>query len=454
MNRRLTIRGRLLALIGLLLLLVLGTFGTLAWHRESQARLAATDRELDERLNMLITSLRPAEGQRLQDVNVPRFSPRARELFANEGGEPYRYRVWLGDGKLQARSEDAEAIAKPEGSTDSRFHQTRGSRREVVFFTQTGRCLLVARDISRDKSAMASDALSLAAIGAVILLIGLGLAWWIAGQITRPLREVGAVARQIAGGDLSRRIEPTGGEDELTDVIKTLNETFARLDESFSRQKRFTADASHELRTPVSLILAHAQGALLREQTPEDYREALNDCAEAAKRMRQLIESLLELSRFDAGSPDLRLSDCDLADIAQSCANELSPLTDAKGIKVVLELRPAPCKADASRIAQVVTNLMANAIRFTPAGGNITLNTCPGEHSSFTIRDTGPGIPADQAGRLFERFHRSDASRTRDTGGTGLGLSICKAIIDAHGGEIRHEAGQLKGCVFTFQLPR
>lgn len=452
MIRRLTIRGRLLALIGLLLLLVLGTFGTLAWRRESQARLAATDRELDERLNMLITGLRPAEGQRLQDVNEPRFSPRARELFTNEGGEPFRYRVWLGDGKLQARSEDAETIAKPEGSPDSRIHQTRGNRREVVFFTQTGRCLLVARDIGRDKAAMASDALSLAAIGVIILLIGLGLAWWIANQITRPLREVGMAARQIAGGDLARRIEPTGSHDELSDVISTLNETFARLEESFERQKRFTADASHELRTPVSLILAHSQGALLREQTPEDYREALMDCAEAAKRMRQLIESLLELSRFDAGSPDLRLADCDLADIARGCAHELSPLTKAKDIQVVLELQPAPCKADSSRIAQVVTNLMANAIRFTPNGGNITLVTRAIGRPSFTIRDSGPGIPEAQVGRLFERFHRTDTSRTRETGGAGLGLAICKAIVDAHGGEIRLDAGQQNGCSFTFQL--
>ena len=448
-----SLRVRLCGLIGLLLLAVLVGFGSVAWRRESAARMASIDRELEERLNLLVGAFRPAPGERLQNIAEPRLSSRARELFANEGGEPFYYRVWLSDGRLQSHSEQAPDMERPAKTTQAKTRRLRGEAREVIAFTPTGRCLVVGRSIARDRAAMRADALSLAAVGAGVLLLGLALAWWIASRVTRPLEEVGRAARQIAGGDLSRRIRIEETEDELGEVAKVLNETFARLEAAFARQKQFTADASHELRTPVSLILTHAQGALLRERSPEEYREALADCAQAARRMKALIESLLDLARFDAGAEVLRREPCDLAKIARECVEQLRPLAAAKEQRLELKLQPAPCAGDATRLAQVITNLLANAIHFTPAKGVIVLKTDQDGEARFLVQDSGPGIDVEQLPRLFERFHRADASRTRATGGTGLGLAICKAVVDAHGGAISVKSEPASGSVFTVRLP-
>lgn len=216
--------------------------------------------------------------------------------------------------------------------------------------------------------------------------------------------------------------------------------------DAFSRQVQFTADASHELRTPVSLILAHARGALLHEQTPGEYREALADCVQAAQRMRALIESLLDLARFDALAEPIQRKPCDLAELTRDCTALLLPLAEAK--RLHLDLQPASCRADSARLAQVITNLLTNAIHFTPAEGTITLRTRQDGSALFTVNDSGPGIAPEQLPHIFERFRRADASRTRATG-----LSICKAIVEAHGGSITVESEIPKGSTFTVLLP-
>ncbi len=455
MKLRYSIRARLLGHIGLLLLVVLAGFGYVAWHRESAARIAEIDRELEKRLNLLIGAYRPEAGQRLREVSQPHLSPRTLELFANEGGDPFYYWVWLGEGLVQGHSNDAPETPMPAQRDKGRSFRMRGDFRELIHVAPSGRCFLVGRDIRSERAAMRADAASLAAFGLGVLLLGLGLAWWIASRVTRPLAKVSRTAKQIADGDLSRRIDVPKPEDELGEVSNVLNETFARLETAFARQKQFTADASHELRTPVSLILTHAQGALLREQTPAEYREALADCVRAAQRMKTLIDSLLDLARFDAGVEPIQRQPCDLAGLARDCANLVRPLTEAKRLRLDLDLRAAPCHGDSARLSQVITNLLANAIHFTPDSGTIALRTNQdGGGACLSVSDTGPGIAPDQLSRVFERFHRADASRARAaSGGTGLGLAICDAIVKAHGGTITVESEIAKGTIFTVHLP-
>lgn len=448
-----SIRVRLLGLIGLLLFVSLAGFGYVAWHRESTARMAAIDRELEERFNLLISAYRPGPGQRPEDVSEPRFSARARELYANPGGEPFYFWVWLSDGRVQGHSDDAPEIPLPAQMTDDKLMRVRGEFRELIHFTPTGRCFLVGRNIQRDLVAMRADAASLAAGGAGVLLLGLALAWWIASRVTRPLVEISRTSRQIAAGNLSQRIQFVATDDEIGTVAQVLNETFAQLEAAFARQTQFTADASHELRTPVALILAHAQGALRHEQSSEEYREALADCLQAAQRMKALIDSLLGLARLDASAEPMQRKPCDLADLTRECTTLLGPLADAKQLRLNLDLEPASCDADSARLTQVITNLLANAIQFTPTEGTVTLRTYRTETACFVITDSGPGIPPDQLPHIFQRFRRTDASRTRATGGTGLGLAICKAIVEAHGGKIEVTSTMGLGTTFVVHLP-
>ncbi|WP_437194461.1 sensor histidine kinase [Planctomicrobium sp. SH527] len=448
-----SIRVRLLGLIGLLLLITLSGFGYVAWHRESAARIAAVDRDLQERLNLLISAYRPGRGQRLEEVSEPRFSTRARDLFANEGSEAFYYWVWLSDGRVQGHAEHAPQVEFPVRTPEAKTLRMRGTFRELVHFTPTGRCFLVGRSIHLDRAAMHTDATSLMTFGLGILLVGLALAWWIASRMTRPLVEVSQTARKIAAGDLSQRIHVGNADDELSDVANVLNETFSRLESAFARQVQFTADASHELRTPVALILAHAQGVLLHEQSPAEYREALADCVQAAQRMKTLIESLLDLARFDAAAEPIDRQPCDLANLVRDCTKLLRPLIQAKHLHIDLDLQPASSHADPARLTQVIINLLTNAIHFTPAEGTITIQTRQDGTARFSVGDSGPGIAPEQLPHIFERFHRADVSRARATGGTGLGLSICKSIVEAHGGEITVESKFTKGTTFTVLLP-
>lgn len=184
--------------------------------------------------------------------------------------------------------------------------------------------------------------------------------------------------------------------------------------------------------------------------TAADGEEALADCVQAAQRMKSLIESLLDLTRFDANADPLQNEACDLADLARDCADLLGPLAHAKRLRLDFDLRPAGCRGDDSaRLKQVITNLLANAIHFTPEDGTIALQTFLNGHAGFTIKDSGPGIAPAQLPHIFERFHRADPSRTRSTGGTGLGLAICKAVVEAHGGAISVESDFEAGTTFT-----
>jgi len=285
-------------------------------------------------------------------------------------------------------------------------------------------------------------------------LVGLAGGWWLATRAIRPIEDISATATKIAAGDLSQRISATGRENELSRLAGVLNSTFARLEAAFAHQARFTSDASHELRTPVSVILTQTQGALARERSVAEYREALEACQRAAQRMRKLTESLLELSRLDAGQAPFKHESFDLARVATECVELVRPLAEQREIRLACELRPASCLGDAERIAQVVTNLLTNAIHFNRPRGEVRIATGPENGTAWlTVKDTGEGIPAEDLPHIFERFYRADKSRSGTQGRTGLGLAISKAIADTHGGSIEVSSQPGAGSVFTLKLP-
>lgn len=278
--------------------------------------------------------------------------------------------------------------------------------------------------------------------------------WWVATRAIRPIEEISATAVKIAGGDLSQRINASDTESELGRLAGVLNSTFARLDAAFANQVRFTSDASHELRTPVSVILSQTQTALSRERAASDYRLTLEACQRAAQRMRRLIESLLELARLDAGQERMKQEKFDLSRVTRDCVELVRPLAGDRSVEIRCELPAVECLGDSERIGQVVTNLLSNAIHFNHEKGEVRVTARAENGTAFlTVADTGVGMPPEELPHIFERFYRVDKSRSRIQGKTGLGLAICKAIVEAHSGTIVVTSQPGTGTIFEVRLP-
>lgn len=279
--------------------------------------------------------------------------------------------------------------------------------------------------------------------GGAVLALGLGGAGWLVSRALRPVVKISDAANRISVGNLSERTNVTDTESELGRLAKILNSAFARLEAAFAQQKQFTADAARELRTPVSVMLTHAQNGLAGGCASDEHREAFEACQRAAQRMRRLIESLLELARLDGGQEVILREPFDLARVAAECVELVRPLAAERGIKIHCELSRLEFAGDSDRVAQVITNLLTNAIHHNKPGGEVRIHTQSKNGAALlTVGDTGHGISAENLPHIFERFYRADKSRS--TTGKGLGLAISKAIVEAHGGniEVRSEPGQ------------
>jgi heavy metal sensor kinase len=277
----------------------------------------------------------------------------------------------------------------------------------------------------------------------------------LSARTIRPIKDISATAAKISTGDLSQRIPAADVNNELGELASVLNSTFARLETAFAQQARFTADAAHELRTPISVMLTQTQGALTRERSGPEYRETVEACQRAAQRMRGLIESLLALARLDAGQESFKHDRLDLSRTAADCLELVRPLAIERHIRLETNLTPAFCLGDGDRLAQVVTNLLTNAIHYNKVGGEVRLSSEQKNGSVLiNVSDTGQGISPEELPHVFERFWRADKSRTGATGRTGLGLAIAKSIVDAHGGTIEVSSVPGQGSTFTLRLPR
>ncbi|GBF07146.1 sensor signal transduction histidine kinase [Deinococcus aerius] len=302
---------------------------------------------------------------------------------------------------------------------------------------------------------------TLAQLQRVILLLflaGLGTAgvgaYLLAGQALRPLRQVRKAAERIGGQNLGERVpEPQTG-DEVQALAHALNAMLGRLEASFEAQRRFTSDASHELRTPVTAISGHASYLLRRTDPSGQQRESLNIIRSESERLTNLIASLLELARSDSGALPLTrqpiLSRLFLGEVAR----ELAPLAQAQGTHLSADGEDVTFEGDPDRLKQVVINLVGNALKAGAKNVHLTSRAEEGgKEVRLSVQDDGPGIPPEHLGRLFDRFYRVEDSRSRDQGGAGLGLSIAKGIVDAHGGRIWLESEVGKGTTAHVQLP-
>jgi len=283
--------------------------------------------------------------------------------------------------------------------------------------------------------------------------MSLGLGWVIAGRVLRPIDDIGAVARGIQAQSLSRRIGLRGPDDELKRLADTFDAMLDRLERSFEAQRRFVADASHELRNPLAILRANLDLVLADPGSSKDaLRERAGVLQRAIERMGRLVDDLLALAR--AESPSERSAPVDLARIAVETGEEFGVLAGAKGVSLDASVGPAPVVGDPEALRRAVANLVDNAVRVAPAGSKVSIAAGRENGWAFvSVADEGPGIGADDRTRVFERFARLDGSRSRADGGTGLGLAIVRGIAEAHGGEVALSSLPGRGATFTLRVP-
>jgi len=482
-----SIKWRLQIWHGVILLLVLAGFGLTAVELQRTRELRRVDQELQDRLGALIPAFRPllGGGRFGERVRPPRRPPpegeRPQNLPREKGERPdradrperpdrtegppeaqfaapgesdgYYYALWSREGRL-LRAKDAPDDLPAPGVQGQGQARTRGELRELIRFTPRGDAVLVGRSIAPEIAEMRTARVATLGTGFAILALGLAGGWLVATRAMRPIEAISRTAVKIASGDLSQRITAEEAESELGRLASILNSTFGRLEAAFNEQARFTTDVSHELRTPVAVIVSQTQATLARERSAGEYREALEACHRAAQRMRGLIESLMQLARLDAGQESLHKAEFDLGQAARDCAELLQPLAEERGLALKCGAGAVRCQGDAAKIGQVLANLATNAIHYTPRGGEVALEArAENGFAVCAVRDTGIGIPPDDLPRIFDRFYRVEASRSREKGGSGLGLAISRAIAHAHGGTLEASSEPGRGTVFTLRLP-
>lgn len=293
-------------------------------------------------------------------------------------------------------------------------------------------------------------------IGApVTILISALISFFTIRQALGPLTTMTRSAAKISDEALDKRLPVPRVKDEVFALATAFNATLDRLAGALARQKRFTANASHELRTPVTAILGHAELSLSRPRSPQEYQHSLERIQSEAARMQRLISRMLALARAEAGRHPAALSPTNLSQLAETLVDTLRPQAAEKGLVLNTTIPPnLTLTTDADSLTQILLNLVENAIAYT-AEGSVSLTVTPTPANiQITVSDTGPGIPPEHLPRIFQPFYRADPARSRSRGGAGLGLALTRELVQLLNGQIQAESAPGQGTTFTLTLPR
>jgi signal transduction histidine kinase len=295
----------------------------------------------------------------------------------------------------------------------------------------------------------------LSAVNAVIIIITLAVGTRVSRRMLMPIKRMTDTVKEISVQNLDKRLDVGRSHDELKDLAQTFNQMIDRIQSSYERQNRFVSDASHELRTPVAVIQGYAD---LLDRWGMDHRDVMEESVNAIKdetgNMKQLIEKLLFLARADKNQLTLKMEEFVLDDLLEEIASESRLLDTGHIITCRMEAAGIEICADRSCLKQALRVFMDNAIKYTPSGGVIEISALKTKKQvTIAVTDTGIGIPTEDIPLVFDRFYRSDLSRTRESGGHGLGLSIAKWIIESHDGKIEVQSAVGKGTRISIHLP-
>lgn len=380
------------------------------------------------------------------------------EQLGRNRGAAYFF-IWRSDGSVLRESNSPAQPPTPNVEVlasldrDRMARQQRGPFREVFIRGPRETLICVGRSAIREREKIAGVTWTIVASGLSVLGIGLMGGWWLSKRAIEPIQRMSRTAQGINANQLTDRIKLSGFDTELAGLGATLNTMLDRLSQAFEQQRQFTADASHELRTPVSIILTSSELALSKTREPAEYREQLVKCKRAAERMRQLTDSLLTLARLDS-TTNIDLTHVDLDALLHDAVSSIHSIADAKSIQIQTQLEHASLQGNETLLRQAFHNLLSNAIKYSHPESHIFVRLLKSkDYASIEVEDQGIGIPESAIPKLFDRFYRVDESRARTEGGTGLGLSIAERIVHCHQGQISVDSVLGEGSTFRIVLP-
>ena len=398
------------------------------------------------------------------------LSSHAGEVEEHGGDRGYFLEVWSRDGNLLYRSEELKGQALGPIPRDVTRHDEEPARSLRLSSGMLVRTMTRIHHLPGGNSVFVRLGVSEESLWREFwemeLLLGIGLpivvilvvitGYGLAARALKPVDAMAKRAAEINAEHLNERLTISNPNDELGQLGNAFNATLARLENSFDQLRRFTADASHELRTPLTAIRSVGEVSLQRRGEPEYYRDTIGSMLEEANRLTRLVDSLLTMSRADAGKVHLQLTNFSLLDLAKESVSLLEVLAEEKLQTLYVEgNKGVIVNADRTILRQALVNLIDNAVKYSHIKSRIWIRvTETGRDGVVEVEDSGPGIPTEHLGRIFERFYRVDKSRSRADGGTGLGLSIAQWAVAVNGGKIEIQSEPDQGSIFTIRIPR
>ncbi|MGE3403206.1 MAG: sensor histidine kinase [Vicinamibacterales bacterium] len=441
-----SLRARLLLWYSLILLLLVAIYTAAVTSVYRQTLLDGVDNDLAGRADIIVDSVVP-DPEGTFDLNFP---PEFRErVFLEQPPGERAYAIWDAEGALV----DQVGFAGDPPAMPPPGLLTRGSRRDLVVDAPGPSRILVGQSLAATDDAVRSLVLTVAGAGAGVLLLSLAGGWLLAGRALAPIARISRTASAMIDGDLTARIPVKDTDSELEQVARALNEAFDRMRTAADLQRQFTADASHEFRTPLATLRAEFEWALKRPRAAEEYRGAIEKATKSVSRMTEIADRLLLLVRSESGARGAR-EPLDLADVVAATLDLITPLADTQSVTLHADLHPAPVRGDRSLLLDACSNLVKNAVEYNRAGGEVFVRlVTEGPRAVLSVRDTGMGIDAADVPHVFERFYRADRSRNRHAGGAGLGLAIVKKVVEDHGGTVECHSTVGEGTEFVVRLP-
>lgn len=458
MNRR-SIRFRLTAWYAAILAVTLAAAGLGVWIALRDAINDTADKELRARLAATRAFIRhaAAEGQPLDEVmEGANFAPAGSHFRIADVSGRWLYQS-AGARSSQPLPRDLAALP-----ARGRFETVMERGKPIRIVTAAAPPFVVQIGFPLDEFAEMLDAFAWTALLAspIVLLLASAAGYWMSRRALAPVEEIASAAEDIEARNLSERLPMHGSGDELDHLSGALNGMLARLEDSFRRITQFTADASHELRTPVAIIRTTAEVARRKPRTGQQYAETLDSIVAESERTTRLVEDLMLLARADAGETNLRAEPVDVPSVARSACAEARVLAEKAGVDLALD-RAANCtvSGDDEALDRLLLILLDNAIKYSKPQGWVRVSVDAGEWHGRSaavveVRDNGIGISPEDLPHLFDRFYRASKDRSRKVDGVGLGLSIAQTIARRHGGDIAVESELGVGSTVRVFLPQ